>query len=70
MRITEDVCRYAAEKPMSEGAALEEDLKQKATAFTNTGSKIYAKARLCNARYVSGKILGHGRLAMFERNSR
>jgi hypothetical protein len=58
MRITEDVCRYAAEKRKSEGAALEEDLKQKATAFTNTGSKIYAKAHCVMPAMSAEKFWG------------
>ena len=43
MRITEDVRRYAEEHGITEGAAIEEGLKQKATEFTNSGAEIYAK---------------------------
>jgi len=44
MRITEDVRKYAAEQGLSEEAAVEQGLKQKATEFTKAGSEIYAKA--------------------------
>jgi phosphomethylpyrimidine synthase len=44
MRITEDVRKYAAEHRITEEAAIEEGLKQKATEFTKAGSEIYAKA--------------------------
>jgi phosphomethylpyrimidine synthase len=44
MRITEDVRRYAKEQGITESAALEEGLKQKATEFAKSGSEIYAKA--------------------------
>jgi phosphomethylpyrimidine synthase len=44
MKITEDVRKYAAEQGISEEAAIEEGLKQKATEFTKSGSEIYAKA--------------------------
>jgi phosphomethylpyrimidine synthase len=44
MRITEDVRKFAAEHGISEKAAIEEGLKQKATEFTKSGSEIYAKA--------------------------
>jgi phosphomethylpyrimidine synthase len=43
MRITEDVRKFAAEQGITEEAAIEEGLKQKATEFTKTGSEIYAK---------------------------
>ncbi len=43
MKITEDVRRYAAQQGITEEAAIEEGLKQKATEFTKTGSEIYAK---------------------------
>jgi len=43
MRITEDVRKYAAEHGMSEEAAVEEGLKQKATEFNESGAEIYAK---------------------------
>jgi phosphomethylpyrimidine synthase len=44
MRITEDVRKYAAEHGISEEAAVEEGLKQKATEFKEAGAEIYAKA--------------------------
>jgi phosphomethylpyrimidine synthase len=44
MKITEDVRKYAAEHGMSEEAAIERGLEQKATEFTRSGSEIYAKA--------------------------
>jgi len=44
MRITEDVRKYAAEHGMSEEAAVEEGLKQKATEFKEAGAEVYAKA--------------------------
>jgi phosphomethylpyrimidine synthase len=43
MRITEDVRRYAAEQGITEEAAIEEGLKQKATEFAKSGSEIHAK---------------------------
>jgi phosphomethylpyrimidine synthase len=43
MRITEDVRRYAKEQGITEEAAIEEGLKQKATGFTKSGAEIYAK---------------------------
>jgi len=43
MRITEDVRKYAAEHGITEEAAIEKGLKQKATEFTKSGSEIYAK---------------------------
>jgi len=44
MKITEDVRKYAAERGLTDAEAIEEGLKQKATAFTKSGSEIYAKA--------------------------
>jgi phosphomethylpyrimidine synthase len=44
MKITEDVRKFAAQHGISDDAAIEEGLKQKATEFTKTGSEIYAKA--------------------------
>src|SRR5216110_2668058 len=41
MKITEDVRKYAAEQGISEEAAIEGGLKQKATEFTKSGSEIY-----------------------------
>jgi phosphomethylpyrimidine synthase len=43
MRITEDVRKYAAERGLTDGEAIEEGLKQKATEFAKSGSEIYAK---------------------------
>jgi phosphomethylpyrimidine synthase len=43
MRITEDVRKYAAEQGITEQAAVEEGLKQKATEFNESGAEIYAK---------------------------
>jgi len=42
MRITEDVRKYAAEQGITEEAAIEEGLKQKATEFTKSGAELYA----------------------------
>jgi phosphomethylpyrimidine synthase len=42
MRITEDVRKFAAEQGITEGAAIEEGLKQKAREFTKSGSEIYS----------------------------
>src|SRR5207253_2199312 len=44
MRITEDVRKFAAEQGITEEAAIEKGLQQKATEFTKAGSEIYAKA--------------------------
>jgi phosphomethylpyrimidine synthase len=44
MRITEDVRKFAAEQRITEEAAIEEGLKQKATEFTKSGAEIYAKS--------------------------
>jgi phosphomethylpyrimidine synthase len=41
MRITEDVRKYAQEHGLTEEAAIEEGLKQKATEFTEKGSEVY-----------------------------
>jgi len=43
VKITEDVRKYAAEQGITEEAAIEEGLKQKATEFAKSGSEIYAK---------------------------
>jgi phosphomethylpyrimidine synthase len=43
MRITEDVRKFASEQGITEEAAIEEGLKQKATEFTKSGEEIYAK---------------------------
>ena len=44
MKITEDVRKYAAQHGISDEAALQEGLKQKATEFAKSGSEVYAKA--------------------------
>ena len=41
MKITQEVRRFAEEKGMEENAALEEGLKEKATAFKEAGAEIY-----------------------------
>jgi len=43
MKITEDVRKYAAEQRITEEAAIEKGLKQKATKFNEAGAEIYAK---------------------------
>jgi phosphomethylpyrimidine synthase len=43
MKITEDVRKFAAEHGMTEEAALNEGLKEKATEFAKAGAEIYAK---------------------------
>jgi phosphomethylpyrimidine synthase len=43
MKITEDVRKYAAEQSITEEAAIEEGLKQKATEFTKSGAEIYVR---------------------------
>jgi phosphomethylpyrimidine synthase len=43
MRITEDVRRYAAEKGIDEGSAIERGLREKAEEFQHAGSELYAK---------------------------
>jgi len=43
MKITEDVRKYAAEQGITEEAAIEKGLKQKATEFNEAGAEIYAK---------------------------
>jgi phosphomethylpyrimidine synthase len=44
MKITEDVRKYAAERGISEGDALEEGLKEKSREFSDAGAEIYSKA--------------------------
>jgi phosphomethylpyrimidine synthase len=41
MKITEEVRKYAAEKGVTEDAAITAGLKEKAEEFTKTGSEIY-----------------------------
>src|SRR5439155_26109397 len=43
MRITEDVRKYAAEQGITEEAAIEKGLKQKATKLNEAGAEIYEK---------------------------
>ena len=43
MRITEDVRRYAAEKGLSDQAAIKRGMEEKAAEFTETGAEIYSK---------------------------
>jgi phosphomethylpyrimidine synthase len=43
MRITEDVRKYAAEHGLTEEAAIEKGLQQKAKEFTKSGAEIYSK---------------------------
>jgi phosphomethylpyrimidine synthase len=43
MRITEDVRKYAAEQGITEEAAIEKGLRQKATEFQEAGAEMYAK---------------------------
>ena len=43
MRITEDVRRYAKEQGITEEAAIEEGLREKAEEFQRAGSELYAK---------------------------
>jgi phosphomethylpyrimidine synthase len=43
MRITEDVRKYAAEEGITEEAAIEKGLQQKATEFNKAGAEIYAR---------------------------
>jgi phosphomethylpyrimidine synthase len=42
MKITEDVRKFAAQQGISDEAATEEGLKQKATGFTKSGAEIYS----------------------------
>ncbi len=44
MRITEDVRRYAAEQAVSDQAALELGLQEKANGFATAGGDLYTKA--------------------------
>ena len=44
MKITEDVRKYAAEQGITEKAALEAGLKEKAKEFKESGAEVYAKA--------------------------
>ena len=44
MRITEDVRRYAAEKGLTDDAAIERGLEEKAKEFQEAGAEIYSKS--------------------------
>jgi|GraSoiStandDraft_29_1057270.scaffolds.fasta_scaffold1689246_1 phosphomethylpyrimidine synthase len=44
IKITEDIRKYAAEHGISEEAALEVGLKEKAKEFAEKGAEVYAKA--------------------------
>jgi phosphomethylpyrimidine synthase len=44
MKITEDVRKYAAKHGMSEEAAVEQGLEQKAAEFNESGAELYSKA--------------------------
>jgi phosphomethylpyrimidine synthase len=44
MKITEDVRKYAAQQGVSEDAALEIGLQEKAKEFKQSGAEVYAKA--------------------------
>jgi phosphomethylpyrimidine synthase len=44
MKITEDVRKYAAEKGLTEDAALAEGMAEKSKEFVETGAEVYAKA--------------------------
>jgi phosphomethylpyrimidine synthase len=43
MKITEDVRKYAAEQGISEEAAIDSGLKEKAREFVKKGAEVYAK---------------------------
>jgi phosphomethylpyrimidine synthase len=43
MKITEDFRKFAAEQGISEEAALEAGLKEKAKEFKESGTEVYAK---------------------------
>ena len=43
MRITEDVCKYAAEQGISENEALDAGLREKAKELVEKGAEVYAK---------------------------
>ncbi len=44
VKITEDVRKFAAEQGITDEAAIEKRLQQKAAEFAKSGSEIYAKA--------------------------
>ena len=43
MKITEDVRKYAAQHGVTENAAIEEGLKEKAAEFAKSGTEVYVK---------------------------
>ena len=43
VKITEDVRKFAADQGLTEEAAIEKGLQQKATEFNEAGAEIYAK---------------------------
>nr|MBC8244887.1 hypothetical protein [Verrucomicrobiota bacterium] len=43
MKITEDVRKYAAEKGLAYGEAIEEGMREKSTEFANQGAEVYSK---------------------------
>jgi phosphomethylpyrimidine synthase len=43
MKITEDVRKYAGEQGITEEAAIQQGLEQKAAEFAEKGSELYAK---------------------------
>jgi phosphomethylpyrimidine synthase len=44
MKITEDVRKYAAEKGLTEEAAMAEGMREKSAEFVQKGAEVYAKA--------------------------
>jgi phosphomethylpyrimidine synthase len=44
MKITEDVPKYAAEQGISDDAALQTGMEEKANEFAQLGAEIYSKA--------------------------
>jgi len=43
MKITEDVCKYAAEHGLTNAEAIERGLKEKSREFVGKGADVYAK---------------------------
>lgn len=41
MKITDDVCKYAAERGLSEGEALQKGVEQKSKEFVGKGAEVY-----------------------------
>jgi phosphomethylpyrimidine synthase len=44
MKITEDLCKYAAEQGIAEEEALARGMAEKAEEFVENGSEVYAEA--------------------------